>query len=355
MAVNDRVFNLRMIQAGKPVVIYGAQAVAYTVYKAIMKLTSCSIKCFLVSKAEGQPREIDGIKVFEFSSYVYCPDDLILIATPEDIQWQIAYILDKTGYENYAYITSEVFGNLQKEYYSSLKIFPSIDKKEYSVAVYQAVHEKDKKLNGEYQNREWIIPIQVGASKASQSICKVSDDAGDNISDRNCNYSELTAMYWAWKNSDAMVKGICHYRRVPDLSDADIISLVTGQTDAILIYPMMYYPDITEHHKRYLSQQEWEIVEAAICKIAPDYREAAHMCMTQQYFFNYNILVARKDVFDLYCAWLFPILFEIGKSTGEDKRKDRYIGYIGENLFTIFFWTNKEKLHISYCGCLLRT
>ena len=41
----------------------------------------------------------------------------------------------------------------------------------------------------------------------------VGDDSGDNISDQNCYYSELTGMYWVWKNSHTKVVGTCHYRR----------------------------------------------------------------------------------------------------------------------------------------------
>ena len=58
-------------------------------------------------------------------------------------------------------------------------------------------------------------PIIVGAN-----ICKfryanyISDDIGDNISDKNYKYCELTALYWAWKNlSNDDYVGLAHYRR----------------------------------------------------------------------------------------------------------------------------------------------
>ena len=56
------------------------------------------------------------------------------------------------------------------------------------------------------------LPIQVGAA-LHPALGYVPDNTGDNISAKNPNYCELTALYWTWKNLDCEYIGLCHYRR----------------------------------------------------------------------------------------------------------------------------------------------
>ncbi len=46
----------------------------------------------------------------------------------------------------------------------------------------------------------YLYPIQVGTALASNKLLgMLHDDEGDNISNKNKTYCELTAQYWAWK------------------------------------------------------------------------------------------------------------------------------------------------------------
>src|SRR5699024_7023881 len=56
------------------------------------------------------------------------------------------------------------------------------------------------------------LPVQVG-SKGKESLGYQRDDEGENISELNPYFSELTALYWAWKNLDIDYLGLVHYRR----------------------------------------------------------------------------------------------------------------------------------------------
>lgn len=59
------------------------------------------------------------------------------------------------------------------------------------------------------------LPLHVGTALHPDVLPGIQgDDEGDNISRLNASYSELTALYWMWKNCDADYKGLVHYRRL---------------------------------------------------------------------------------------------------------------------------------------------
>ena len=60
-------------------------------------------------------------------------------------------------------------------------------------------------------NNPYLFPIQVGAALAGKRLDgMLYDDEGENISDKNKSYCELTAQYWAWKNIEADYYGFFH-------------------------------------------------------------------------------------------------------------------------------------------------
>ena len=56
------------------------------------------------------------------------------------------------------------------------------------------------------------LPLQVGAEGKSD-IGYRKDNEGENISEKNPYYCELTGLYWAWKNLECEYLGLAHYRR----------------------------------------------------------------------------------------------------------------------------------------------
>ena len=69
------------------------------------------------------------------------------------------------------------------------------------------------------------------------------------------------------------------------------------------------------------------------------------------------MFLAREKVYKDFCDWLFPILARIEKRSEPkgNERKDRYLGYIGENLTTLYFRYHRNDLNIVHTGRLMLT
>ncbi len=59
-----------------------------------------------------------------------------------------------------------------------------------------------------------VVKVGRGVSDAdAKSRGWLCDDTGDNVSNENPYYCELTALYWNWKNLTEEITGLAHYRR----------------------------------------------------------------------------------------------------------------------------------------------
>lgn len=357
--------------------IFGAQAIALGAYEAIHSLYPAKkIRCFLVTERDNNAEYCAELPVRELSAFcnsLSAPEKRqmeILIATPEDVMPVIENSLDACGLTCHVRLTSLRWAELMGYYYAQdrscmpLSVLP-VGYHRPEIHMFQARFYKDKPLSSDYALSAWITPVQVGAALCRERVADIVDCEGENISEKNVNYSELTALYWVWKNrlqafsseSKEAYYGLCHYRRILNLSGDDLLRLADNEVDVVLPYPMPYEPDIGAHHKRYLKQEDWDAVLRAVLELQPEYAKAFPEILKQRLLYNYNILLARKEVLAAYCSWLFPILELVEQYSvpqGKD-RKDRYIGYVGETLETLYFMYNKESLHIVYAGCRFLT
>ena len=365
--------------------IYGAGIVATSLYTAIRQLYNCRPTAFLVSAKEGNPFEIDGIPVLALSQEgIVDTNAKYLVATPAIHHEMIADSLYRLGIEKAQLIfaDNQLENRLMERYYQGMKGFTTVshllqddetgDKLPliagelrrnnvlHNIVVYQAKCHVDKPLNNPIPTPDYICPIQVGAVFTDKVIADVRDNLGDNISHKNRNYCELTGTYYAWKNSRTSYKGLCHYRRVFDISEEQLQTLINRyeDVDVILPYPSVHYPDISGQHKRYINEDDWNAMLMAMKEVAPEYYEAYIKDVSKQrYFYNYNMLIAKSEVFDDYCNFLFTVLEKTEELTVPKgwERADRFAGYLGENLTTIYFRKNRDKLKIVHAGKLWLT
>lgn len=351
-------------------VIYGAQGIALGAYNAIKELhPEINIECFLVTAMGNNVSVLGGIPVRELQEFVSGmtqkeKDNVeVLIGTPENVMSAIEAALEEVGLHNFVRLTSIRWADMQRDAflksgeYIPLSAYP-VGYYKADLSVYKMSHYKDKALSTVWTDPSYIKKLQVGGALTDEKVAEINDAAGDNISDKNGNYSELTGLYWIWKNAlpdleEGSYCGLAHYRRILDLSEDDLLRLLDNDIDVVLPYPMPYEPNIEAHHLRYLSDSEWNAVQQALEELQPDYAQAFKDILKQGYFYNYNVILAKKNVLDDYCSWLFPLLFRIEEinDPNNEKEPNRYIGYVGETLETLYIMYNKNRLKIAHSGC----
>lgn len=211
--------------------------------------------------------------------------------------------------------------------------------------------------------------IQVNAAAAKEHWPGwLHDDEGDNISSENPYYCELTALYWGWKNSDAEIKGLCHYRRYFSdireplmsyykysseknisrhiLKSREIAKDLEDGNEIMLTVPYSPYPLTAKLDLlKYCRQEDAETAISCIGEMYPDYLDTALELFDARNLSYCNMMIAKKEVYDAYCTWLFPLLFKMEEEMlrKEGKIRDRVFGYLAEFLLNVYVEKNRLK------------
>ncbi len=374
--------------------IFGARATAAGLYKALQVLEpDVVINGFLVSSRKGNPEELWGCPVLLLDEESAALTDVqkkqarIYVAVPELIHGEIRKLLSERGFSNLRMITSREEASIMERYYAHLGIFPSIHSLPLErdagntaniagdaaggggipkLTIYAASFYRDKPLKNPPDYPCYIKKLYVGCDGARKQGIDLTgqadfyDDDGDNISPKNVNRSETTGHYWVWKHrldTDDEYVGMCHYRRLLDLDEDDLCRMKQNDVDVVLPFPMVHYPNARVHHTWYVSEKDWQTMRDVLQSVCPAYYERLDELFDQPWFYNYNMLIARKEIFADYCKWLFPLLdlFEEKSDPPGAMRSDRSTGYIAENLLTLYFMIHKDDLKIFHTGRLLYT
>lgn len=243
--------------------------------------------------------------------------------------------------------------------------------KDQPIRIFVSTH-KDVEL---FQS-DILQPVQVGAVRASAPIGHALRDCdGENISELNPMYCELTTQYWAWKNVDAEYYGFCHYRRYFDfneirhaendfgeimydrigskaqqefcLDDKRIAEAVRGY-DVITteFKDLREFPeDYSTPWEHYNNAPQLHIEDLELCmrilgEMYPDYVKDADEFLNGNKSCFCNMFIMRKDIFQDYCSWLFSILerfmeeSDMGLYSREARRTP---GHLAERLLNIYY------------------
>ena len=202
------------------------------------------------------------------------------------------------------------------------------------------------------------LPVQVGkALHPDSDLGYQPDNDGENISEKNPYYSELTAVYWAWKNLETDYIGLAHYRRylgrkhgkdkwkcLLTSEDARILCL---NHDIILPQKRRYYIEsLWSHYGHTHDIAHLEKTKAVIAKDYPEYLPAFNKVMKRTWGHMFNMFIMKKSCADEYCEWLFDILFKIETQTdfsGMSAFDAHLFGRISELLLDVWIETNDRS------------
>ena len=211
---------------------------------------------------------------------------------------------------------------------------------------------------------ELYLPLEVGVDFHGKKTDYQSDNLGTNISKKNDGFSELTGLYWTWKNLKADYKGLVHYRRYFTTHRCKFGNakkrlekvLTKKQAEKLLQNENVILPrkrnyiieNLYDHYAHTMHKEPLEMTGEIIKEKFPKYydeflklheRKTAHM---------FNMMIMRDDIFDDYCEWLFEILFELEKKVKEaelsyDGFHARFYGRISELLLDVYIRANEIK------------
>ena len=225
------------------------------------------------------------------------------------------------------------------------------------------------------------LPVQAGRALHAP-LPYTGDDSGENISEKNKTFCELTCLYWAWKNlKNTEAVGLCHYRRYlagtgkpflrgagsaggekgkvpfPGLKSADkalqkaasrILTAPEAEalmekTPVLLPKKRNYY--IETGYSQYVHAHHEEdllLTRSILEERYPAYLAAFDRTLARTKGHRFNMFVMRQDLLDRYCNWLFDILFTLENRLDISAYSDydkRVFGFVAERLLDVWLET----------------
>lgn len=202
--------------------------------------------------------------------------------------------------------------------------------------------------------------IQLGGA-INKKVAEMSDDEGENISNKNPNYCELTALYWMWKNVKEDIVGLVHYRRFfyknsitlnkkNVLSEKDVNKYLENYDIIVSQKGWLGKTTVLEQYKEKHDVEDLEKCRKILEEKYPDYVEAFDKVFNSNMYSPFNMFIGKKEFVDQYSEWLFDVFNELEPMIDlekKDKYNKRIYGFLSERLFNV--WLEKNDLKIKYC------
>lgn len=196
------------------------------------------------------------------------------------------------------------------------------------------------------------LPVYAGAElKKDKPVPEgfVPDNTGENISELNPYFCELTGLFWAWKNLDADYIGLAHYRRHFSFAKkGEFDSLLTGEElkpylGKIKVFTpnrrRYYIETLYSHYSHTFDSVHLDKAEEIIGEKYPGYAESFRRAVSRRSGYMFNMMIMNRELMNEYCGWLFDILNELRNRIDESDMNAfqlRYPGRVSEILFNVW-------------------
>lgn len=197
--------------------------------------------------------------------------------------------------------------------------------------------------------------LQVGAAmNGFLGMPYVGDNSGDNISDLNWLFGELTGFYWIWQNYAGRENiAINHYRRFFRGKNNGLMT--ESEYDEILSHYDVIATNAVEgdlsHYEAYKEAHnihDMDAVGAAVKKLYPEMYPAFREVMQLKSGYFGNLCAMSRELFDAYCEFIFTVFTEasaeIDVST-YDAYHARVYGFLSEPLLQVFIKHHGLSVH----------
>lgn len=204
------------------------------------------------------------------------------------------------------------------------------------------------------------LPLYVGAIgkkdiyDEQRNSNYLRDDSGENISNLNASFCELTGLYWAWKNLEANYIGLVHYRRhfsikgkkgFENILTYKELEPYLNKINVFVPNKRKYYIETLYSHYTHTHYScQLDETRKIILEKYPQYIKSYDTVLNRTYGYMFNMMIMKKDWLNDYCQWLFDILFELKKRffmQGLSDFQNRYYGRISEIIFNVWL---EEKI-----------
>lgn len=252
----------------------------------------------------------------------------------------------------------------------------------------------------EYLQNDACIPIQVGYDETLVDMGIQKDNEGDCRAEKHPYYSELSGLYWIWKNVNSEYKGLFHHRRAFTLRGESISTKlyhmyrivrcvganffkykmffnlhqvrvneieykkrileflecvktdVLGKYDMIVPVPAFFWPTCIRDYFSVIEYNIFNLVGDIIRRDWSCYEKFWNKTISGRSLYYANISIMRSDLFELYCTFMFGVFDKLEDllikdgfyiSLSKEKFMSRRFGYLGELLTNTFILCQKEE------------